>query len=192
MTDPTPSNLNQPPRPSNGKLQTKDDLLVLVYDDLRKYAAGLMKFEKPGHTLQATALAHDAIAELLAEPGRPWNDAAHLCNAVRTVMRRRLIDYSRAKKALKRGGDAKREGLESIAAPVEQDSLDIERLYMSLDELAIIAPRQAEVAELRYLASLETATVGQLLGISKRTVELDWGLAKAWLKEALGDRVFFD
>jgi RNA polymerase sigma factor (TIGR02999 family) len=161
-----------------------EQLLPLVYDELRKLAAARMAEEKPGQTLQATALVHEAYLRLVgsAEP-RGYRDRRHFFAAAAGAMRRILIDQARRKLTDKRGGGRKRLQLEGLAAPVPDEELLA--LNDALDQLAAEDPVKARLVELRYFAGLTSDQAADVLGISPSTADRHWAYARAWLQTAV-------
>jgi RNA polymerase sigma factor (TIGR02999 family) len=168
-----------------GDPQAADRLLPLVYDELRKLAAQRLANEKPGQTLQPTALVHEAYLRLLgsqaesAEP-RTYKDRGHFFAAAATAMRRIIIYTARRKKTDKRGGAFRRQPLEAIAAPeADEEMLALDE---ALDKLAVRDPTKARLVELRYFAGLTGEQAAAVLGISPSTADRHWAYAKAWLQ----------
>lgn len=167
-----------------GELKTADQLLPLVYEELRKLAAAKMAQEKSGQTLQATALVHEAWLRLTgAEEQKAWNSRGHFFGAAAEAMRRILVESARRKARLRHGGELERErdAVEEIeiAAPMPEDRLV--QVSEALDELEREAPEAAQVVKLRYFAGLTQEQVAETMGLSLRTAERHWTWAKAWL-----------
>lgn len=164
------------------------DLLPGIYDQLRELAA-LYLASRRGTVLQATALVHEAFVRLARSGSSAWNDEAHFGAVIATVMRRVLIDELRRSTRAKRGGDRERVSLEAVE-PAADDAprLDLLALDEALNELAVLSERQARVVELRYFGGLTAAQTAQALGVSPRTVESDWAVARAWLRARLEGR----
>jgi RNA polymerase sigma factor (TIGR02999 family) len=160
-------------------------LSALVYDELRRLAAAYMRRERAGHTLQPTALAHEALAELLAGARIEATDRAHFFAIVAGVMRRVLVDHARARGAAKRGGGQRRVNLHSAVAIAPRAEVEAIALDEALSRLAALDARHARIVELRFYGGLSVEEVADLLGVSKRTVESDWTLARAWLHREL-------
>jgi RNA polymerase sigma factor (TIGR02999 family) len=165
-----------------------EQLLPLVYDELRKLAAAKLASEKPGHTLQPTALVHEAYLRLIGpaegaadSAGQSFNSRGHFFAAAAESMRRILVEAARRKGRQKRGGDLARQPLEvdQLAAPEKED--DLLALDAALDELARQHPRKAELIKLRYFAGLTQAQAAEALGIGVSTADRDWAYARAWL-----------
>jgi RNA polymerase sigma factor (TIGR02999 family) len=158
------------------------DLLPLVYDELRALAAARLTAEPAGHTLDATALVHEAYLRLAGPGGeaRRYADRGHFFAAAATAMRRILVDTARRKQAAKRGGRAGREPLDDLAAPEPEDELLA--LGEALDKFAVIDPQKAQLIELRYFAGLTGEQAATVLGISPATADRHWAYARAWLQ----------
>lgn len=156
-------------------------LLPLVYEELRRLAAHHLRQERPGHTLQPTALVHEAYLRLSGLREMQLHNRAHFYGAAARVMRRVLVDHARKHRALKRGGpEAALQLEESAETPIDMD-LDLEALDDALDALEAIAPEKAKVVELRYFGGLSVEETGEYLGISPATVKRYWSFARAWL-----------
>ncbi|MFO0954046.1 MAG: ECF-type sigma factor [Isosphaeraceae bacterium] len=170
-----------------GDPQAAEELLPLVYDELRRLAARRLTLEKPGQTLQATALVHEAYLRLVGkETGRPYRDRAHFFAAAAAAMRRILIDKARRKQARKHGGDLRRQPLELVSAPEPDDEL------LALDEallrLSDKDPQKARLVELRYFGGLTGEQAAEVLGISPTTADRYWAYARAWLQAEVRGR----
>jgi len=162
-----------------------DRLLPVLYREMRRLAASYLRNERPGHTLQPTALAHEAYLRLIGQEEPRWENRAHFLGVAARAMREVLVDHARRKKALKRGGGqaiAMLDEGELVAGgrPVAFDDLD-----QALCDLARLSERQARVVELRYFGGLTTEETAHVLGISPATVKRDWALARAWLYREL-------
>ena len=170
-----------------GEPQAAEKLLPLVYDELRKLAAQKLAQEKPGQTLQATALVHEAYIRLVGEDhGRSFKDRGHFFAAAATAMRRILIDTARRKLTQKRGGGFERHDLDGIAAP--QPDPELLALDEALDKLAASDPLKAKLVELRYFAGLTGEQAAEVLGISPTTADRHWAYARAWLQAEVRGR----
>jgi len=164
-------------------------LLPLVYDELRMLAAQKLAQEKPGQTLQATALVHEAYLRLVdTERARHWNGRTHFFRAAAEAMRRILVDRARQKHSQKRGGAWKQVKLEGAAEVVEDASDDVVAVHEALELLAEHDPVKAELVKLRYFAGLSVEEAADLLGISRATADRYWRYAKTWLYCALTRR----
>jgi RNA polymerase sigma factor (TIGR02999 family) len=171
-----------------GDPQAAEQLLPLVYDELRRLAAQRLAQEKPGQTLQATALVHEAYLRLLdPERGRDWNGRGHFFAAAAEAMRRILVDNARRKRRPKHGGDQKRIPLDAVVLPVEDRFHDLLALDEALTRFAGQEPIKAELVKLRYFAGLTVEEAAACLGISPITAKRYWAVARAWLYDALSD-----
>jgi RNA polymerase sigma factor (TIGR02999 family) len=157
-------------------------LLPLVYEELRRLAASRLAAEKAGHTLQPTALVHEAYLRLVGEDGDPfWENRRHFFAAAAEAMRRILIDSARRKRRLKRGGGLRRVDLEQIETPTADRPDDLLALEEALDLLAKEDPRKAELVRLRFFAGLSVEDAAHCLGVSRATADRYWAYARAWL-----------
>src|SRR3954447_26807264 len=173
-----------------GDPQAAEQLLPLVYDALRRLAAQRLAGEGPGHTLQPTALVHEAYLKLVgADPQQPWNGRVHFFAAAAEAMRRILIDHARRKHRARRGGGKKRVELgdmDDIEMVSERGQVDeLLALDEALRQLAVADPRRAELVRLRYFAGLTLEQAAELLGISRATADRHWAFARAWLYDAM-------
>jgi RNA polymerase sigma factor (TIGR02999 family) len=168
-----------------GDPHAAQELLPLVYDELRKLAAQKMVQEGPGQTLQATALVHEAYLRLVGTEGRGWNSRGHFFAAAAEAMRRILIERARRMHAARRGGGQNRLDLDpaELAAPERSD--DLLALDEALEQLAIKDARKAELVKLRYFAGLTMEQAAEALGISTATAHRDWNYARAWLHRSI-------
>ena len=169
-----------------GDAQAAGQLLPLVYDELRQLAAARLAEEKPGQTLQATALVHEAYLRLVGPEDRPrWQGRGHFFAAAAEAMRRILVEAARRKHTLKRGGGGERVALdpEGFAAPERPE--DLLALDEALEQLAQSEPRVAELVKLRYFAGLSIPQAAGVLGVAPRTADDWWAFARAWLLDAL-------
>src|SRR5262249_42850056 len=163
-------------------------LLPLVYDELRKLAAQKLAQEKPGQTLQATALVHEAYLRLVdAQGAGAWNSRGHFFAAAAEAMRRILVNRARDKRRPKRGGDRERVELEDVAIADEAGGPDILALDEALEGLAREEPACAELVKLRFFAGLTQEEAARALGVTRRTANRYWAFARAWLRQALGE-----
>jgi RNA polymerase sigma factor (TIGR02999 family) len=168
-----------------GDPSAAEQLLPLIYDELRKLAAQKLAQEKPGQTLQPTALVHEAYLRLVEDSSRPWDSRRHFFAAAAEAMRRILVDRARQKKSRKRGGARGRAEFreEVIAAPEESDEV------LAVDEalvgLAAADPQAAELVKLRYFAGLSIDETAKGLNISPRSADRLWAYARAWLQRAI-------
>jgi len=161
------------------------DLMPLVYDDLRKLAARKMAQEKPGHTLQATALVHEVWLRLNESNRQEWRGREHFFSAAAEAMRRILVDNARRKLRVRHGGQFERVDCELIDLPIAEDDEMCLRVHEALERLAEIDPRKAEVVKMRMFVGLEVQEIAAALNASEKTVQRDWTFAKAWLSREL-------
>jgi RNA polymerase sigma factor (TIGR02999 family) len=157
------------------------ELIALVYDELHRIAARYMRSERPGHTLQATALVHEAYLQLSKQQDANWQNRAHFLAVAATTMRSILIDYACARSADKRGSGQPRFSLEESLVFAEGRSGELLALDEALKKLAEFAPRESRVVELRYFGGLSVEETAEVLQVSPKTVKRDWRRAKDWL-----------
>ena len=170
-----------------GDRSAVEKLLPIVYDELRRRAASLMRREREGHTLQPTALVHEAFVQLVQQDRVDWQGRAHFFAVAAQLMRRILVDHARGRLRDKRGGGAVRISLdEGLGLSVERDA-DVVALDDALKSLAAVDARQAELVEMRFFGGLSVEEVAAVLGVSKRTVEAEWTVTKAWLRRELAE-----
>jgi RNA polymerase sigma factor (TIGR02999 family) len=160
-------------------------LLPLVYEELRSLAASYFRRQPDNHTLQPTALVHEAYLKLINQTSAQWNDRAHFFAVAAKAMRQILVNHAHARNAEKRGGGATRIVLADELAPVPQRDFDAIALDEALKRLAALDERKAGVVELRFFSGLSVDEVAHVLNVSKTTVEADWRLARAWLSKEL-------
>lgn len=169
-----------------GDAQAAEQLLPLVYDKLRRLAAAKMAQENPGQTLQATALVHEAYVRLVdVEKAQYWDSRGHFFAAAAEAMRRILIEQSRRKRTLRRGGAFVRIELEEPAEPRTADPDELLALDEALTKLAAVDAASAELVKLRYFAGLTVEAAAEALGISPRTAKRNWAFARAWLQREI-------
>lgn len=170
-----------------GDSQAVDKLLPLVYGELRTLATQKLSRERPGQTLQATALVHEAYLRLVGAEGSHFSSHVHFFGAAAEAMRRILVENARRKKALKHGGNRQRVNMDDVDLAVDGLSEDVIALDEAMTRLAQEKPVVVEVVKLRYFAGLTHRQISQMLGISQRTVDSYWAYARAWLhKEIAG------
>jgi RNA polymerase sigma factor (TIGR02999 family) len=174
-------------RAAAGDEKAASRLLPLVYDELRRLAAGYLRRERPGQTLQATALVHEAYMRLVKPGEQPWTGRTHFLAIAAVSMRQVLVDRARRRDAAKRGGARQRitldEGL--LPAPSPDAGVDLVALDRALTELAALDPQQARIVELRYFGGLTVEETAEVMDSSPATVKRHWTLARAFLKKAL-------
>jgi RNA polymerase sigma factor (TIGR02999 family) len=166
-----------------GDSHAAGQLLPLVYDELRRLAAQRLAQEKPGQTLQATALVHEAYLRLVGKgEDQPWSSRGHFFSAAAEAMRRILVENARRKQSLKRGGDLARQDLKDEALIAAEPREDLLALDEALDKLASVSRPAADVVQLRYFAGLTLPETADALGISARSAGRLWAYARAWLR----------
>jgi RNA polymerase sigma factor (TIGR02999 family) len=171
-----------------GDPSAAEQLLPLVYDELRRLAAERMAQEKPGQTLQATALVHEAYIRLVdAEKAQHWDSRGHFFAAAAEAMRRILVDSARRKKSRKRGGDRDRVELDSEIAAPESEAADLLAVDDAVSRLTIDDPQAAELVKLRYFAGFSITQAAEILGIPRSSAYEQWTYARAWLQCAVDD-----
>jgi len=170
---------------SDGDQAALDQLMPLVYEELRRMARRHMWHQPSGHTLQTTALIHEAYLRLVGQSEKQWESRAHFFRVAAQAMRHILVDYARARHASKRGGEARVVSLEEAAMVSEERAAELVALDDALGELARLSPRQSQVVELRYFGGLSVTEAAEVLKVSSDTVTRDWNLAKGWLYREL-------
>ena len=176
-------------RAEQGDSQAAAELLPLVYDELRKLAAHKMANEAAGHTLQPTALVHEAWLRLAGSGAEHWNSRGHFFGAAAEAMRRILIERARKKARVRHGGTLERVDLEHVTV-ASQDSDEIVLVIdEALEKLAAEAPQKAEIVKLRYFVGMEHAEIAEALGIAEPTVRRHWAYARSWLYAELKARM---
>src|SRR5262245_335102 len=172
---------------AGGDRMAAAELLPLVYDELRKLAAARMAEEKPGHTLQATALVHEAYVRLVGgDESRRWTGRGHFLAAAAEAMRRILVEAARRKGSLRRGGGRPRAELRDADLAPDEAPDEVLAVDEALAGLAAADPQAAELVKLRYFAGLSVPEAAEALGLTTRTAERLWAYARAWLRRALG------
>src|SRR5262245_29513159 len=172
----------------DGDKEAGDRLVQAVYDDLRRKAAAFLRRERAGHTLQPTALVHEAYLRLVDQDRVVWQNRAHFLGVAAQMMRRILVDHARGRKARKRGGTQTRVTLDDGVAPVSAHGLDVVALDEALAELSAPDAQQGRIVELRAFGGLTVEETAQVLGISTATVKRHWAFAQAWLRSRLESR----
>ncbi len=163
-------------------------LLPLVYQELRALAGKYLRQERSGHTLQPTALVHEAFLKMVDQDRVDWMGRTHFFAVCAQAMRRILIDHARAQRRVKRGGDWRQVALDKLMTPqLAIAGVTPTDLHDALEALATLDPRQAKVVELRFFGGLAMKEIAEVLGVSKRTVEDDWTHARAWLRATLAE-----
>jgi len=170
---------------AGGNTADSGTLFTLVYDELRRLAQHALSSERAGHTLQATALVHEAYVKLVAQESAGWRTRADFFAVAAQAMRRILVDHARTKNRIKRGGGVPAVSLNDAAAVYEERAIDLSALDEALVRLAELDPRKARLVELRFFGGMEMVDAAQLLDMPLRTAERDWTAARAWLREEL-------
>jgi RNA polymerase sigma-70 factor (ECF subfamily) len=166
---------------TKGDQRAASELVPLVYDELRRLAGHYMRRERADHTLQATALVHEAYLKLVQNQAVNWQNRAHFFGIAAQVMRHILVDYARGHGREKRGAGQQLVSLEEALVLSPEKSVDFLKLDEALDRLAKLDPRQGKIVELRFFGGLTVEETAQVLGMSPRTVKREWSVAKAWL-----------
>ena len=166
----------------------RDELLPIVYDELRRIARSHLRRERPDHTLQPTALVHEAYLRLVGEAGVSWQNRAHFFGIAARLMRQILINHAEARAAARRGGGAFRVSLSSADRELEGATFDIVALDDALKGLAALDARQAHIVELRFFGGLTVEETATLLDLSPATVKREWTSARAWLRREIDRR----
>lgn len=165
-----------------GDQSARDQLLEIVYEELRRQAARYLRRERPDHTLQPTALVHEAYLELIDQSRVNWENRAHFFGAAARLMRRVLVDHARAHQAEKRGSGEEKLALDEAMAVPQSKDLNILALNDALEELARMDEQQSRIVELRYFGGLSIEETATVTGVSPATVKREWAMAKAWLQ----------
>jgi RNA polymerase sigma factor (TIGR02999 family) len=188
IPDPSPTEVSKLLRAAaQGEPMVAEQLLPLVYDQLRALAQKYMRGERAGHTLQATALVHEAYLRLVQNDQIDWKGRGHFYIAAADAMRRVLIDHARKHGAVKRGGDWNNVTLNLAELVAGKGLNELLLVDEALDELTAADPRTAQVVRLRFFAGLEVDETARVLGVSPRTVDREWQYARAWIKKRLSD-----
>lgn len=173
---------------SRGDRDALEQLVPIVYDELRRLAAGYLRRESAGQTLQATALVHEIYLRLVEQERSEFHSRAHFYGAAAQIIRRILVDRAREKNAAKHGGQGQKGALEealAVCVPADVDMIDLDRALLSLEEFD---SKKARLVELRYFAGLSIPQTAELMGVSPRTVTREWATARAWLFDRLRNR----
>ena len=162
-----------------------EGLFPLIYAELRAIADSLLNRERAGHTLQPTALVHEAFLKLIDQRFVSASDRAHFFGIAATIMRRILVDHARARRAQKRGGAAQRVVLDEVVDCLQEQSADLVDLDGVVEQLAALDPLKARLVELRFFGGLTVEETAEILGLTVRSMEREWAAARAWLRTAL-------
>ena len=172
---------------NNGDDSAPEKLLPVVYDELRKLAAGYLKNERPGHTLQATALVHEAYIRLVDWERVSWQKRAHFFAVAAQVMRNILVDHARRKRSEIHGGNLQKLALDEAISFSQSQEVDLVDLDDALQDLEKLDERQAKIVELRFFAGLTIEETAHAIGVSTMTISREWNFAKAWLYRRLNN-----
>ena len=173
---------------SEGDKAALGKLMPLVYRELRRLAGHYMRRERPGHTLQASALVNEAYLRLVDYRRMQWQNRAHFFAVAAQAMRRVLVEHARSRQYAKRGGTAQRISLDDVAVLTDQQAAELVALDDALTSLEALDARKARIVELRYIGGLSIEESAETLGVSTATVERDWRSAKAWLYRAISQK----
>lgn len=170
---------------SGGNRAVVDELAPMIYQELKRIAGAQLRRERPGHTLQATALVHEAYLKLVDQHEVTWQNRAHFFGIASQIMRRILMDYAKSAKREKRGGGAHKTSLDEALVVAEDRASDLVQIDEALSRLEELDPRQAKVVELRFFGGLSVEETAVALGVSAPTVKREWAMARAWLHREL-------
>lgn len=170
---------------SAGRPRAAEELLPLVYDELRALASAMMRSERRNHTLEPTALVHEAYLRLVDGSRMEWKGRAHFMAVAAGVIRHVLIDHARRARAAKRGGSFERVSLDDAVRVGDAPDVDLVDLHDTLDRLAAMNPRQSRIVELRFFGGLTNEEVAEVMGLARSTVAEEWAFARAWLSRQL-------
>ena len=186
------SNVTQILRDWNeGDADAPAQLMPLVYEELRRRAADCLRRERRDHTLQPTALVHEAYVKLVEQNRAQWKDRAHFCSVAAQLMRRILVKYAEAHNADKRGGQLQKIYLDETRELAQERAPDLLALDDALKNLAVSHPRESEIVELKFFGGLNAKEIGEVLNVSTKTVLRDWQFAKAWLNRHLASEELY-
>lgn len=171
---------------ADGSATAVERLFPVVYEELRRLASAFLGRERPDHTLQTTALVHEAYLKLADQRRAGWKTRAQFLGVAAKAMRRILVDHARAKKAAKRGGGQRGLALDETVAVFEERAVDLVALDEALERLRALDEQKMRIVELRFFGGLTSEETAEVLGIGLRTVERDWAMAKAWLRGQVG------
>ena len=170
---------------NNGDRAALDQLVPLVYDELRRLAHHYMRQERDGHTLQTTALVNEAYVRLIDQHSVQWQDRAHFFAIAAKMMRRILVDYARSRRYAKRGGEARQVSFDESAIMSPEKGAEMVAVDEALNDLATRDARKSKIVELRFFGGLNIEETAEVMGISPTTVQREWRSAKAWLYQAI-------
>lgn len=170
-----------------GDAQARERMLPLVYGELRRLAAQYLRRERPGHTLQPTALVHEAYCRMIDQRRVDWNNRAQFVGLAAVMMRRILVNHARDRVAAKRGGAAERVSMTIVAAQADMQEIDLLWLHEALDRLAELDARKGQIVELKFFGGLTTDEIAATVGVSRATVEREWTFSRAWLYREISE-----
>jgi len=170
---------------NQGDQRARDELMPLIYNELRRLARSHLRRERINHTLQPTALVHEAFLRLIDQSQVNWRNRAHFFGIAARLMRQILINHAEARRAAKRGGEAERISLNDVDQFTVEQGLDLAPLHEALNRLEQIDPPQSRIVELRYFSGLTIEEIAEVMGISTATVKREWSTARAWLRREL-------
>ena len=173
-------------RVERGDAKAAEELLTLTYDELRKLAAYKMAQERPGQTLQPTALVHEAWLRIVGQEKQRWENRAQFFIAASEAMRRILVDRARRRQAVRHGAGLERVEIDSVELPIEAEPDRLLRIHEVLDELGAEEPIRAEVVKLHCFVGMSLVEIAEVLHLSEKTVQRYWAYAKAWMRHKLG------
>ena len=171
----------------NGDRAALDRLMPLVYEELRRLARHYMSRERPGHTLQTTALVNEAYLRLVGQESMRWENRAHFFGIAAHLMRQILVDHARSRLAAKRGGAQLRLSLSEVDRIASRPDVNLLALDEALGRLEALDPQKSRIVELRYFGGLGIEETAEVIGVSPATVKRDWSMARAWLRSEIGD-----
>jgi RNA polymerase sigma-70 factor (ECF subfamily) len=171
---------------SQGDRNALDDLMPLVYDELRRLAGNYLRRERPDHTLQPTALVNEAYLLMVDQRRAQWQNRAQFIGVAAQMMRRILVDHARANQAEKRGGQHYTVSLSEADRFGDSPDIDLLRIHEALERLAAIDPQQSRIVELRFFGGLTIEETTEAMSLSHTTIERDWKMARAWLRREMG------
>ncbi len=188
MTEPTQSEFTQMlARARSGDDSAVHALLPLIYGEMRALAGGFFRDQGPAHTLQPTALVHEAFLKLVGPSEVEWQSRAHFFAVAAKAMRQILTDHARRRRAQKRGGEHDRITLSGLSTPVASSAFELVAFEEAIDRLSKLDERQGRIVELRFLGGLTVEEVGEVMELSVSTVEREWRMARAWLRRELSE-----
>jgi RNA polymerase sigma factor (TIGR02999 family) len=171
----------------DGDRAALDRLMPLVHTELRRLARHYMSRERPGHTLQSTALVNEAYLRLVEQEGMRWENRAHFFGIAARLMRQILVEHARSRQAAKRGGGQYRLSLSRVDRSASRPDVNLIALDEALGRLEALDPQKSRIVELRYFGGLSIEETAEVIGVSPATVKRDWSMARAWLRSEIGE-----